>query len=85
MSKLSNAVLWSEDRKARAPQHERVFGRDLKVGDLVIWFTDGRTLKITEIHPYKGPLTDLDLRLAECAGQIPSGFTIEQHNLYSTI
>lgn len=67
---------------------KKITGSQMRVGDLVEWFTDGRAIKVTSMKVYDGPLAYLFLngaQIAEFKGQIPSAATIDNSHTYTVL
>lgn len=65
----------------------RVFGRELKVGDVIeVWWQPGKD-QIASLEPYRGPLTCFEPEGAQIAGFVLSnvGMTIENGGLYERV
>lgn len=69
------------------PNTRRVFGRDLKVGDVIeVWWKPGLD-RITRLRPYEGPLTNLFPHGAQIASfaLLRVGMTIDNGDWYRIV
>jgi hypothetical protein len=78
--------IFGRNKRSTKMETERVYGKDLKVGDTIkVWWTPTRDT-IVSLEPYRGPLGYLFPGGAQIAGfAVGPGLTIDNEDLYNRI